>query len=90
MTEQGWEIEVQLGIFRISKADREFSPFLAVQQLLAGKMSADQWRTQCRELGLSEIVLATQQGDPAAKPQSDSAQAELFAVGSGKDPVNLP
>ena len=89
MTEQGWKIEVQPGIFRIFKADREFSPFLAVQQLLAGKMSADQWRTECRELGLSEIVLA-QQDDPTVKPQSDSAQAELFAVGSGKDPVNLP
>jgi hypothetical protein len=80
---------VQPGIFRIFKADREFSPFLAVQQLLAGKMSADQWRTQCCELGLSEIVIA-QEDEPSAKPQSDSAQAELFGVGIGKDPVNLP
>ena len=90
MTELGWKIEVQPGIFRIFKADREFNPFLAVQQLLAGKMSPDQWRTQCRELDLSEIVLATQQDDPTMKPQSDSAQAELFGVGSGKDPVNQP
>lgn len=90
MTEAGWEIQVQPAIFRIFKQDREFNPFLAVQALLAGKMSADQWRTQCRELGLSEIVLLAKEGDPAAKQQPESAQHQLFAVGSRNDPVNLP
>jgi|SRR5580698_3914918 heat shock protein HtpX len=57
MIRSAWELQVGPGLFRMSQGDREFNPFLAVNQLMAKKLSREAWTAQCQELGLSPLVL---------------------------------
>ena len=81
MIDDGWHVVVSPGIFEIQKAGRNFNPFVAVQELLAGKLSAETWRTQCRDLGLSNLFLG-----PVSSPKGDgqSRQGQLFTVETGE------
>jgi heat shock protein HtpX len=76
MVRAGWELEVQPNVFRMRRDGREFDPFGAVNQLMAGKLSADQWSARCNELGLSKLSLSPN-GHTA---RSEENQSELFAV----------
>ena len=72
----GWELEVQPGVFRMSRGSDELNPFDAVNQLMAGKLSRDAWISQCQELGVSTLPLSPD----AAPDQFQPAQAEFLTV----------
>ncbi len=74
MLQSGWELQVQPGVFRMHRGVLELNPFDAVNQLMAGKLSREAWIAQCRELGLSRLILYPNDS------QDETAQAELFSL----------
>jgi heat shock protein HtpX len=74
MIRSGWELQVGPGLFRMSRGDREFNPFLAVNQLMAKKLSRVAWTVLCQDLGLSQLVLlpsSSAEQNPAPSPQTE-------------------
>src|SRR5579859_55149 len=57
MIRDGWDLHVEPGVFRISRGDREFNPFLAINELMTNKLSPQGWTARCQELGLSQLAL---------------------------------
>lgn len=76
MIRNGWELQVQPGIFHIRRGDQEFNPFDAVQQLMAGKISRNAWIARCHQFGIAELVLLP--GTDAPLAAAESAQTTLF------------
>jgi Zn-dependent protease with chaperone function len=76
MIRAGWELQVAPAVFRIHYRDQEFNPFDAINQLMAGKLSRENWVARCREFGISELLLLPNsvESSQAAGPQ----QTELF------------
>ncbi len=81
MIRSGWEPQVEPGLFRMTCGDREFNPFLAVNQLVARKLSREAWTVQCQELGLSTLVLLP--SNPAGQNPEPSAQTEVSLPAGG-------
>jgi Zn-dependent protease with chaperone function len=74
MIRSGWELQVEPGLFRMSCGDREFNPFLAVNQLIAKKLSREAWTVRCKDLGLSQLVLlpsSSAEQNPEPSPQTE-------------------
>jgi len=71
MIQAGWELQVQPAIFHIRRGEKELNPFDAVNQMMKGKLSREAWAAQCRELGISELMLLPADrgsGNPAPSP----------------------
>jgi len=77
MIRNGWELNVQPGVFKMTKAGRELNPFQAVDQMRTNKLSREAWIAQCQELGVSKLALLP--GGPSEPHSSLSPQAELFS-----------
>ena len=76
MVKSGWELEVDPGVFRMRRGDHELDPFDAVNQLMAGKLSPEEWVARCQELGLSRLFLSPHFSEGLQQPP----QAELFSL----------
>ena len=76
MIRNGWELQVEPGLFRMSRGHREFNPFLAMNELMTKKLSREAWTVRCQELGLSQLVLSP--STPSEHKPEPSQQAELF------------
>ncbi len=75
MIRDGWDLHVEPGVFRISRGDHEFNPFLAINELMTNRLSPQAWTARCQELGLSQLaLLPSTQLEQNAEP---SAQAKL-------------
>jgi heat shock protein HtpX len=72
----GWELQVGPGLFRMSRGNQEFNPFMAVDQLMANKLSREAWTARCQELNLLQLILLP--SSPSEHEPPPSAQAELF------------
>jgi heat shock protein HtpX len=78
MIRSGWELQVQPAIFRMWRGDEEFNPFDAINKLMSGKLSRQDWQARCSELGISELVLLR---DPKLSEETAvQLQAEMFSV----------
>jgi Zn-dependent protease with chaperone function len=77
MIRNGWELQVAPGIFRMYRGDQEFNPFVAVNQLMANKLSRDAWADRCQELGVFQLTLSP--SSPSEPERESSQQAELFS-----------
>jgi heat shock protein HtpX len=66
----GWTLHTAPAVFYLSREADQLNPFLVMDQLMAGKLSAEDWRIQCRKLGIGHLMLA------AATPQ----QLELLQL----------
>jgi len=77
MIRSGWELQVEPGLFRMSRGHREFNPFLAIDELMTKKLTREAWTARCQELGLSQLVLFPSSSSEH-KPEP-SPQAELFS-----------
>jgi hypothetical protein len=77
MVRNGWELQVGPGLFRLTRGNQEFNPFLAVDQLMTKKLSQEGWTARCQELGISRLFLFPSSA-PEPRP-GPSAQAELFS-----------
>ena len=78
-----WELHLQPGVFRLRRDTDEWNPFLAVQELMAGKLSRDAWVNKCQALGISELKLSREERSAAAQPSDSSAQRALFDADTG-------
>lgn len=75
MIRSGWELQVGPGLFRMSRGDREFNPFLAVNQLIDKKLSREAWSVQCHDLGFSQLVLVP--SSPNEQGPEESSQTTI-------------
>ena len=78
MIRTGWELRVQPGVFRMRCGDQEFNPFEAVNKLMAGNLSRDDWQARCHELGILDLLLLP--GAETSAQISSALQTELFNV----------
>lgn len=58
LIEVGWVLHTTPGIFRLEKDSHQLNPFAAVEDLRSGKLSCDQWISQCREYRIVDVYLA--------------------------------
>ena len=75
MIRNGWELQVQPGIFRIRRGEHEFNPFDAVNELMAKKLTRDAWLSRCSDLGISQLPLLPENPGVTVR---QTTQAELF------------
>lgn len=72
-----WVLITEPGIFLLRGPGAELNPFVAIDGLLAGKLSADDWVSRCHTLGIADLLLApapTQQIDlPGLGSETSSA-----------------
>jgi heat shock protein HtpX len=66
LIEHGWTLHSGPGIFHLQQGTEQMNPFLVVEQLMSGKLSAPDWITQCNTLGIGRLMLA-----PAAQQKLD-------------------
>jgi hypothetical protein len=57
LIDHGWTLQVSPGVFKLVNASTSLNPFEIIDQLMAGKLSAQQWTEQCRTLGISKYLL---------------------------------
>jgi Zn-dependent protease with chaperone function len=57
LVEHGWELDAEPGTFRIFRGAEDLNPYQAVQALIDGKTSAQEWEKRCAELGIEELSL---------------------------------
>jgi heat shock protein HtpX len=53
----GWKLRTQPGVLSIWQGDDQINPFLMVEELMSGELSAETWATQCCQLGISQLPL---------------------------------
>jgi hypothetical protein len=82
LVENRWELNVQPGAFHLRHGNDEWDPFLAVHELMAGKLSSRAWIRQCQDLGISEMALTADDRNPSAQTDGPSPQPSLFDSGS--------
>ena len=59
LLDQGWILHSTPGVFHLQSQSASLNPFAAViDQLMSGKLSAQDWKTQTDELGISRLRLA--------------------------------
>lgn len=66
LLDRGWKLTNEPAVFSLSRETTQLNPFLVMEQLAAGKLSAEDWSRQCRELGIAGIQLG-----PAVSQQLD-------------------
>jgi len=77
MLDHGWTLHASPGIFHLSRDTSNLNPFLVMDQLIAGKLSPQEWIAQCQALGISQLPLgaAVAQQLELPRPGLESAQA---------------
>jgi hypothetical protein len=53
----GWKLRAQPGVLFIWRGDDQINPFLMVDELISGELSAETWVSQCCQLGISHFPL---------------------------------
>jgi Zn-dependent protease with chaperone function len=83
MIRTGWKLQVQPGVLRMWRGNQEFNPFEAINKLMAGKLSRDDWQARCHELAISDLLLINnvKTSEQIATP----VQPEPFSVEGSKD-----
>jgi heat shock protein HtpX len=61
----GWKLQAQPGVLSFWRGDDEIDPFLMVDELISGKLSAEAWTSQCCQLCISQL--------PLSEPREESA-----------------
>lgn len=85
MIRDGWELEVQPGVCRMRRGERELNPFALVAELMQKKFSREAWVSKFQEAGLAQAPLLPGEAS-APQPQPTKMQAELFPVEAGPPP----
>jgi Zn-dependent protease with chaperone function len=70
MVDDGWQLHDLPGVFYFSRDEQRFEPFLAVQQLVSGKISLDEWVDLCQQNGIGDLSLV---GAPAIEATTQSS-----------------
>jgi heat shock protein HtpX len=80
----GWQLQIEPGIFHLRRGNQDLNPFLAVNDMLNGKLSRDSWIARCCELQISQLVLLPANAEARQTP---SPQAELFPIAADRNPA---
>lgn len=67
LLDQGWILNVAPGMFELRKNTESLNPFLVIEQLMARKLSAQDWKARCQSLGISEMSLDLAASQPVEK-----------------------
>jgi heat shock protein HtpX len=51
----GWKLRAQPGVLSIWRGGDQINPFLMVDELISGELSAETWASQCCQLGISQL-----------------------------------
>lgn len=66
LIDHGWTLHSGPGVFHLQRDAEQLNPFVVLDQLMSGKLSAQDWIAKCNALAISRLVLA-----PAAQRQLD-------------------
>jgi heat shock protein HtpX len=66
LVDQGWTLHSGPGVFHLQRGTEQLNPFLVVEQLMSGKLTAPDWMAQCSALGIGRLQLG-----PAVAVQLD-------------------
>jgi heat shock protein HtpX len=83
LIENRWELNAQPGVFNLQRGTDRWNPFLAVQELMAGKLSRDGWLSKCQALGITQLALSAEERRAVAPNPDPSLQATLFGSEAG-------
>jgi len=75
LVENRWELNVQPGIFQLRRGTDELNPFTAVAELMAGKLSREDWVRQCKTLGISQLALSAAESSSISTAQVRSSSS---------------
>jgi heat shock protein HtpX len=70
LIDRGWQLVSEPGISSLRFKEFELNPFQTIEQLGAGKLSANEWVARCRTLGISDVLL-----NPSFPQQIDANHA---------------
>jgi len=59
LLEKGWQLETQPGCFYFHRDTEKINVFALMDDLVAGRLSREAWVSQCREFGISQLLLPT-------------------------------
>ena len=86
MIRNGWELQVQPGMFRMRHGDRELNPFELMGQLMKAQLTREAWRARFNQVGLLQLALLPEDA-VAAEPPPRPPQSELFHAEASKPSV---
>jgi heat shock protein HtpX len=66
LLENGWQLEAQPGSLFLRKGTNRINAATWMDELLGGKVPAEEWRKTCDELGIADLALALPIGSTAA------------------------
>jgi hypothetical protein len=58
LLEKGWDLEAQPGSFFLGKGADKINTSALMDELMEGKVSAENWVKMCNELGITDLALA--------------------------------
>ncbi len=58
LIDQGWTLHSGPGVFHLQRDAEQLNPFVVIEQLMSGKLSAQDWMTKCNALGIGRLALA--------------------------------
>jgi hypothetical protein len=71
LLDQGWTLHSTPGIFHLERGSEQLNPFLVMEQLMAGNMTAKEWCERCDALAIGQVVLG-----PALARQLDPVDSQ--------------
>jgi|HubBroStandDraft_1064217.scaffolds.fasta_scaffold12622_1 heat shock protein HtpX len=66
---RGWELEAQPGSFFLGKGAERINPTALIEDLVAGKISPENWVKMCMEFGIEDLELTFTPGIPPANDE---------------------
>jgi hypothetical protein len=82
MFRSGWKLDVQPASFHMCRDNQAFNPFEGINQLMAGKISRQDWLNFCNEFGISELSLLPEARDTALPQQVQLVSADTDQIQS--------
>ena len=77
LLDRGWTLDVAPGIFELHGPAGEPNLFPILDQLMAGKLSPQDWSAQCHKLGIADVPLS-----PASTQQLELLPSETYQSSS--------
>jgi len=57
LIDHGWTLHSGPGVFHLQLGAEQMNPFLVLEQLMSGKLSAQDWVGRCNALGIGRLML---------------------------------
>lgn len=87
LLENGWELQAQPGVFHLRRATNEWNPFLAVHEMMAGKISSEAWANKCKELDVARLALTAGEQNGSAPLACKRRHCSTLKPAAADDPM---